>query len=84
MTATNICKKYTSIYGLSNEAYLGYFIITPSSSFLVRRYSQARLIRSFNMNFLICTIDRQNEKLDLYYGKVGTCPEFRSEKWEEI
>ena len=37
MTAANICKKYTSIYGLSNETYLDFFfiIITPSSSFLV-------------------------------------------------
>ena len=38
MTATNICKKYTSTYGLSNKAYLDFFfiIITSSSSFLVR------------------------------------------------
>ena len=37
MTASNICKKYTSIYGLSNEAYLiFFFIIAPSNSFLVR------------------------------------------------
>ena len=35
MTATNIYKKYTSIYILSNEAYLDFFIITLSSSFLV-------------------------------------------------
>ena len=37
MTATNIYKKYTSIYGLLNEAYLDFFIIITSlSSFLVR------------------------------------------------
>ena len=27
MTTTNICKKYTSIYGLSNEAYLDFFLL---------------------------------------------------------
>ena len=27
MTATNICKKYTSIYVFSNEAYLDFFLL---------------------------------------------------------
>ena len=36
MTATNICKKYPSIYGLSKATYFDFFIITLSSSFLAR------------------------------------------------